>query len=185
VRRLLAVLFSLVLLAALGATAFAQAKSLAVTTAKISVDGVVSHSEYSFSQTFDSITVYASRTSDALYLAAVGDSTGWVALGLGSMKMDGSTIFMGYVGKDGKPQFKSQSGSGHSHHDASAEVSATIISFAMKEAGGKTTLELALKPAAYIKPGQSALDIIYAVGTERSFIPRHFFRGALSLPLAK
>jgi hypothetical protein len=185
VRRSLAVLFSLVFLAALGATAFAQAKSLAVTTAKISVDGVVSPGEYSFSQSFDSITVYASRTADALYIAAVGDSTGWVALGVGSMKMDGSTIFMGYVGKDGKPQFKAQSGSGHAHHDASADVSATIISYAMKEAGGKTTMELALKPAQYIKSGQSALDIIYAVGTEKSFIPRHFSRGAVSLTLAK
>jgi len=185
VRRSLSVLLCFLLLAAVGAVAFSQAKSLAVTTGKVSVDGVVSSGEYSFSQDFDSISVYARRTADALYLAAVGDSTGWVALGLGSLKMDGSTIFMGFVGKDGKVQFKPQSGSGHSHKDAGADVSATIISYAMKEAGGKTTLELALKPAAYIKDGQKDLQIIYAVGTEKSFIPRHMSRGALSLTLAQ
>ena len=182
-KRLFAVLVSLVFITAVAATAFSQAKSLAVTTGKVSVDGVVSPGEYSFSQDFDQISVYAKRTADALYLAAVGDSTGWVALGLGSLKMDGSTIFMGFVGKDGKVQFKPQMGSGHAHKDTSADVSATIVSYSIKEAGGKTTLELALKPAAYIKNGQKELQVIYAVGTEKSFIPRHMSRGALSLAL--
>jgi hypothetical protein len=185
VRRSLAVLLSFVLLTAIGAAAFSQEKSLAITTGKVSVDGVVSPGEYSFSQDFDSISVYAKRTADALYLAAVGDSTGWVALGLGSLRMDGSTIFMGFVDRNGTVQFKPQAGSGHSHRDVGAEVSATIISYAMKEANGKTTLEIALKPAAYIKAGQKDLQMIYAVGTEKSFIPRHMARGALRLTLVQ
>ena len=173
----------LVLLAAVGVFGFAQAKSLPVTAGKVSVDGVVSPGEYSFSQDFDSVSVYARRTADALYLAAVGNSTGWVALGLGSLKMDGSTIFMGFVGSDGKTQFKVQSGSGHSHHDVSADVTATVASYAIKETGGKTTLEIALKPAAYVNSGQKDLQVIYAVGTEKSFMPRHMSRGAFSLSL--
>jgi len=185
VRRSLAVLCSFLLLTAVGAVAFSQAKTLAVTTGKVSVDGVVSPDEYSFSQDFDSISVHVKRTADALYLAAVGDSTGWVALGLGSLRMDGATIFMGFVGRDGKVQFKPQAGSGHSHRDVGSEVSATIISYAVKEAAGKTTMELALKPAAYIKDGQKDLQLIYAVGTEKSFIPRHMARGALSLALVR
>ena len=180
-RRNLVLLFSLVLLTALGAAAFGQ--SLATTTNKTVVDGVVNAAEYSYSKTFQGLTLYANRTSDALYLAVVGETTGWVAVGLGSMRMDGSTIFMGFVGSGSKEQFKVQAGSGHSHKEASADVSATVVSYVLKEAGGKTTLELQLKPDSYLKSGQSSLDTIYAMGTETSFIPRHFMRGAVSIPL--
>ena len=184
-KRFPAFLFSLVLIIVLGAAAFGQGKSLAITTNKTAVDGVVNPAEYSFSQDFGELSLYANRTADTLYLAVVGNTTGWVSVGLGSLKMDGSTIFMGYVGADGKVQFKTQAGSGHSHKDVSADVAATVVTYAMKEAGGKTTLEIALKPAAYVKGGQTALQVIYAEGTEKSFIPRHMFRGALSIPLAK
>ena len=180
-RRSLVLLFSLVLITALGAAAFAQ--SLATTANKTAVDGVVNAAEYSYSKTFEGFTLHANRTSDALYLAVVGDTTGWVAVGLGSMRMDGSTIFMGFVGSDKKVQFKVQAGNGHSHKDASADASASVVSYAIKEAGGKTTLELQLKPGPYLKSGQASLDTIYAMGTEKSFIPRHFMRGAISIPL--
>lgn len=182
-RRTLVLLFSLVLLSALGAAAFGQ--SLATTANKTVVDGVVNPAEYSYSKAFEGLTLYANRTATALYLAVVGDTTGWVAVGLGSMRMDGSTIFMGFVGPGAKVQFKVQGGSGHSHKDVAADVAATVVSYAIKEAGGKTTLELELKPGAYLKAGQSSLDTIYAMGTEKSFIPRHFMRGAISIPLAK
>ena len=183
-RRMLTLFFGVVLSLALSMVVFAQAK-LARSTNSIIINGVVKPSDYSFSQTFDELTVYVNRTAKALDLAVVGDTTGWVGVGLGSLKMDGSTIFIGFVSSSGKVQFKPALGSGHSHQDAGAGVSATIISYAMKQADGKTTLQLALKPAAYIKPGQSALQIIFAVGTERSFIPRHEYRGSLSLALAE
>jgi hypothetical protein len=185
VKRFPVLLFSLVFTIVLGTAAFGQGKSLATTTNKTVVDGVVNPAEYSFSQDFGDLALYANRTADTLYLAVVGNTTGWVSVGLGSLKMDGSTIFIGYVGADGKVQFKAQAGSGHAHKDVSADVAGTVVSSAMKEAGGKTTLEIALKPAAYVKAGQSALQVIYAEGTEKSFIPRHMFRGALSIPLAK
>jgi hypothetical protein len=185
VRRFPAFIFSLVFTIALGTAAFGQAKALATTTNKTVVDGVVNPTEYSFSQDFGELSLYANRTADALYLGVVGNTTGWVSVGLGSLKMDGATMFMGFVGSDGKVQLKPQAGSGHSHKEAGGDVAASIISYAMKESGGKTTLEIALKPPAYIKAAQSALQVIYAEGTEKSFIPRHMFRGALSIPLAK
>ncbi len=184
-KRFSTLFFSIMLFSALGPAAFGQAKSLAITTNKTVVDGVVNPGEYSFTQNFDELSLFVNRTADALYLAVVGNTTGWVSVGLGSMKMDGATIFMGFVGSDGKVQFKPQVGSGHSHKDAGSDVSDTIISSALKTSGGKTTMEIALRPAAYIKAGKTALQIIYAEGTEKSFIPRHMFRGALSLALSK
>ena len=177
--------FSFLLFISLGTAVFGQAKSLAITTNKTVVDGVVKPGEYRFTQDFDDLSLSVNRTADALYLAVVGSTTGWVSVGLNSLKMDGATMFMGFVGAGGKVQFKPVLGSGHSHKDAGSDVSGTIISSAVKESGGKTTLEIALRPAAYIKAGQSALQIIFAEGTEKSFIPHHMFRGSLSLPLAK
>jgi hypothetical protein len=178
-------LFLFFLFVVLGTASFAQGKSLSITTNKITVDGVVHPGQYSFTQSFDELSLYANRTSDTLYLAVVGQTTGWVSVGLGSVRMDGATIFMGFVGSDGKVQFKAQVGAGHSHKDAGSDILATIISYAIKESGGKTTMEIALKPEAYIKSGQSSLQIIYAEGTEKSFLPRHTFRGALNLELSK
>ena len=169
------------LLALVGAAGFAQ--SLAVTTNKPVIDGVVKANEYSYTQQFDSLTLYANRTKDLLSLAIVGDTTGWISVGLGSLKMDGATIFIGFVGSDGKAQFKTQTGTGHRHTDAPKSAADSVIAYAMKEANGKTTLELSLTPAAYIKDSQSALDVIYAVGEDKSFVPRHSSRGALSLKL--
>jgi hypothetical protein len=177
-------LASLALFVAVGASSFAQSKNLAVTTSKPVVDGVVNTNEYSFSQDFGQMTVYVNRTADTLSIAVVGATKGWVALGLGSLRMDGATIFMGFVDSAGKVSFKPQAGQGHTHQDVGQDVQSTIISSAMKEAGGKTTLEIALKPASYIKTGQKEIDIIYAQGNEDSFVPRHMYRGSLAVKLA-
>ena len=172
------------LIALVGAAGFAQAKGLAVGTAKTVVDGVVNASEYSYSQQFDKITLYANRSADTLYLAVVGSTSGWVAVGLGSLKMNGASIFMGFVGDDGKVQFKPQTGNGHRHVNADKSVDDSVVSYQIKEAGGKTTLEIALKSAAYIKSGQDALDVIFAIGDDKSFTPYHSSRGSVSLKLS-
>jgi len=121
-------------LALAGTAGFAQ--SLAVGTVKPAIDGVVKAGEYSYSQQFDSLTLYASRTADTLSLAVVGSTTGWVAVGLGSLKMNGSTIFMGFVDANGKVQFKPQEGTGHRHVNAASSVEDSIVSYQVKEAGG-------------------------------------------------
>jgi len=184
VRRSAALILSLLPFVLFVPEVFGQAKPLALSSNKIVINGAVKSSDYSFSQTYDELTLYVNRTSSVLDVAVVADTTGWVAVGLGSLTMDGATIFIGFMGLDGKVSFKPQAGSGHSHHDVGADVRATIISFAIKETAGKTTMQLALRPAAYIKPGQSILPIIFAFGTRKSFLPLHAFHGALSLPLA-
>ncbi|HEY9593873.1 MAG TPA: hypothetical protein VHE79_05310 [Spirochaetia bacterium] len=174
---------SLVLLSVAGAVSFAQSKGVAVTTTVPVIDGVVNPGEYSFSQDFGQMTLYVNRTADALDVAVVGKTAGWVGVGLGSMRMDGSTIFMGYVTSEGKSQFQVQAGQGHGHSNASSSVAATVASYALKESGGVTTLEVKLKPADYVKTGAKALQVIYAQGSEKSFRPRHVFRGAVSVAL--
>jgi hypothetical protein len=173
-----------VLLASTAPLTFAQEKGLAVTSTKPVVDGVVHAGEYAYRHDFDhQVTLYASRTADTLYFGLVADTKGWVAIGLGSKKMEASTIFMGFVDADGKASFKTQLGKGKRHVDAPAEISAVVTSSAIKQAGGKTTLEVAVKADAFIKPGQSTIDIIYAIGDEANYTKYHSYRGAASLAL--
>jgi multisubunit Na+/H+ antiporter MnhF subunit len=170
------------MLAFVGTASFAQ--SLAVSTGKPVVDGVINANEYSFTQDFGQMKLYLHRTADTLYVGVVGNTSGWVAVGLDSLKMDASTIFMGYV-VDGKAQFKPQVGMGHTHQDtAEKAITDSVISYAMKEDGGKTVLELALKAAPYISAGQKELDVIYAIGAAKAFTPYHSFRGSVKVPLS-
>ena len=173
-----------VLLAGVAVAAFSQAQSLPVGSTKPSADGAVQPGEYTYSHNFDNkVTVYASRTADTLYLGVVGDTDGWVAVGVGSKKMDGDAIFIGFVDTDGKVNFKTEMGKGHKLVDASSDASASVISSAMKQEGGKTSLKVALKASDFIKQGQSSLDVIFAIGKDRSFTRYHSFRGATTLAL--
>jgi hypothetical protein len=180
--RITAVMTALFLVAGTAAI-FAQDK-LPAGTAKPVVDGVVKSGEYSYTHDFDQqLTLSASRTSDTLYFGVVGNTSGWVAVGLGSERMDGAAIFIGYVGADGKVQFKPQLGKGHRHGEATSDISGSVVSYAMKEAGGKTTLEIAVKAADFVKAGQGSLDVIFGEGDQKSFTQYHTYRGATSLAL--
>jgi hypothetical protein len=157
---------------------------LAVGTVAPVVDGVGNPGEYRFTNDYGPLILAASRTSDTLFLAVVGKTTGWTAVGLGAQKMDGATIFIGFVDKDGKVQLKPQTGQGHTHNDTTQDVASTIVASAMKEAGGVTTLEIALKASSYLKKGQDSLELIFAIGPDDSFSPRHTYRNFASLKLA-
>jgi hypothetical protein len=175
-----------VLLLLAGGAGFSQDAPLAFSDKAAVVDGVVNAGEYTFTRDFGQVKLYLNRSADTLWIGVVGATTGWVAVGLGSQKMDGTTIFMGFVDAAGKVQLKPQLGSGHSHQDLTAkDVTSSIVSSAMKEADGKTTLELALKAGTWAKKGQAALDVILAVGGQDSFSPRHSYRGALAVKLAQ
>jgi hypothetical protein len=175
-------IFMFIVLAA--APVIAQANTLAVSENTTVVDGVINAEEYSFQQDFGQMKIYLNLTADTLWIGAIGNTKGWVAVGLGSTKMGGATIFMGFL-EEGKVQFKPQMGLlGHRHQDVTdKQVSDSIISSAMKQDGGKTTLEVALKAATYIQ-NQSKLDMIFAIGPVPSFMVVHTFRGSLSVKLA-
>ncbi len=164
-----------------GALSFAQ--SLGVGTAKPLVDGVIKSGEYGYTKNFGQVTLYFQRTSDALFIGVVGKTSGWVAVGLDSQRMDSAPIFIGFV-VDGKAQFKTQIGSGHTHRDSDAEIAGSVVSSAMKEEGGNTVLELELKSSPYISKDQKELQVIYAMGSSDVFTQQHSTRGAMKVPLS-
>ncbi len=163
-----------------GVPVFAQ--SLGVSDKEPTIDGVTGAGEYGYVKEFGAVTVFLQRTKDTLSIAVAGKTSGWVAIGLDSSRMDSAVIFMGFAA-DGKPQFTAQIGSGHGHGDADAQTAASVISYAVKEAGGKTVLELKVKSSPYIPAGGKELNIIYAMGSTDSFSPPHSFRGTAQVPL--
>jgi hypothetical protein len=163
--------------AAIGQT---QTISLPVSKQTPTIDGVSASSEYSTVAELDKMTLGLSRTADTLYVAVSGTTTGWVAVGFGSSKMDGSLIFIGFVGSDGKATMKIQKGAGHSHGDVQSDA---LIQFAAKEDKGVTTLELALKASSVIAKGATDLPMIYAMGGADSFSSMMSFRGSVPVKL--
>jgi hypothetical protein len=151
-------------------TAGAQAAlTLHLSTTPPKVDGVVSANEYTTTSTSQGLQVNLAWTADALFVAVVGPTTGWVAAGLGSDAMDTAVIYIGFVTGD-KAQFKVQKGSGHSHDDTTGLVPVT---YAMKEANGQTVLELQLKASDFVAKGQAQLSLIAAFGGSDSFLSLH------------
>jgi hypothetical protein len=172
-------------LAFVACVSLAEDKALGVGTTSPEVDGVVKAGEYAVQKDFGPMRISLSRTADTLFVAASANNKGWIAVGLGTNVMNGATIFMGFVGDDGKVQFKPQTGSGHTHADPSGSAAMdSVVSYAVKEELGKTTLELALKADSYIKGGQSTLDMIFAIGPAKAFSPYHVFRAFQKVPLA-
>jgi hypothetical protein len=163
--------------------AFSFAQTLGVGAAKPLIDGVIKAGEYGYTKDFGQVTLYFQRTSDTLFIGVVGKTSGWVAVGLDSLKMDSAPIFMGFV-LNGKAQFKTQIGSGHTHGDSDAEIAGSVLSSAMKEEGGNTVLELALKSSPYISKDQKELQVIYAMGSADLFTQQHSMRGSLKVPLS-
>jgi hypothetical protein len=164
-----------------GATAAGAqgALKLGLTSASPTVDGVVSAGEYGVSSTSQGLQVSLAWTADALYLAVVGPTTGWVAAGLGSDVMDSAVIYIGFVTGD-KVQFKVQKGTGHIHDDTAGF---TPAQFALKEANGQTVLELSLKSSDFITRGQAQLTLIAASGGSDSFFAMHRQRARLLVAL--
>jgi hypothetical protein len=160
-----------------GCSAIAQTKPLVLPVSKEapSVDGVTAASEYPVGTEVGQMKLWLSRTADTLYAACSAQTTGWVAVGFGSPRMDGAVMFIGFVGTNGKSQLKIQKGAGHSHADVESDA---LVTFAMKEAAGVTTLELELKASSVIAKGATEMSVIFAMGAADSFLSPHRARGS-------
>jgi hypothetical protein len=143
-------------------------------------DGVIGPAEYQFTTDVSGMTVGATLGNDGkLYLSIRAQTSGWVALGVGGLKMDGSRLFLAYDTGD-KKVFNEQRGAGHSHKDlADAVVEKWAVA---KTADGNTSLELVLPASAAVADGK--IDLLYAYSSSTSYLFPHKARGSLSLTVS-
>lgn len=138
-----------------------------------SLDGVITVGEYAFSETKNGISVYASLSADrsTIRVAVVAKTGGWVAIGLGSPKMDKSFMILGFM-KDGVASFTEETGKGWSHSVNSTRIATVTV----REEGGSTILEASIPAGTFIKAGE--LDIIAAYGAKDDRTSKHVAKAA-------
>lgn len=144
------------------------------------VDGVAAPGEYTQTVTQRNLQLSAFFTADKVFLAVTGRTKGWVSVGVGSKKMDKALIYMGFFSRE-KGEFTEQVGRRHTHSDI--EEKPTVLSWAVKETGDYTTLEVVLDRAKVLSPGQNQLDYILAMGSADSFRAPHSARAGDTLPV--
>jgi hypothetical protein len=173
--------FTAVLLALLAWTACAEDKPAALvrTTGTAQIDGKIAAGEYSLTVDLANAKLALLWTEDTLAIGVTAETKGWVAVGIGSRRMDKAIIFIGYATGD-QGQLKIQKGAGHSHGDIDSKA---MTSYAIAEKGKGTTMEVALKASSFIASDQTGLDLIVAFGGSDSFSGFHRYRTSLSVSL--
>lgn len=170
------------ILLAVGCTAGAQASAtLGITAAPVKVDGVFGDKEYGLVTVAAGMKLGLTRTADTLYVALSAPTAGWVAVGIGSARMDGAVMYIGYVTGDAT-ELKVQKGAGDRHADTDAD---SPREYAMKETAGQTVLEFAVKSSAVIAKGQKTLDLLVAMGATTTFVSMHKARASVTVGLAE
>ena len=145
------------------------------------IDSTIAAKEYAVSAGDDTFGTSLSWIGDTLYVSVIAKTTGWVAVGLGSTRMSGAIMYMGFV-KGAETQMKVQVGAGHAHSDTAKNAP---LQYKMTETGGTTVLEVALKASEFIVGGQKTIDMIVAYGGSDSFISMHRAKAAVSFTLAQ
>lgn len=157
------VALSLALLASVSAQTLAPAALVPV------ADGHFGAAEYSFTGSYNGMKLGTSLSADGktLFVALEAPTTGWVAVGLGSLKMNGAFMVLAYD-KNGTPSISEQTGSGHGHKPNAVNI---LTAGAVKEAGGVTVLEFALPAAGFT--GTASLKMLVAYGNNDNFTSIH------------
>jgi hypothetical protein len=145
------------------------------------VDGVISPREYSLATRTDSMELDLLWATGTLYIAVSGQTAGWVAVGIGSTVMESSVMYIGFVTGD-KIQLKVQQGDRHGHSDIDTNAP---VQYFLRETGGQTVLELALKASDFIANGQKKLDCIIAMGGSDAFLSMHKAKAAFTVSLTR
>jgi hypothetical protein len=91
--------------------------------------------------------------------------------------MNDSRLFLAFDSGQ-KPVFSEQKGVGHSHVDVKDSI---VSKWAVMQADGTTTLELALPSSAVVKDG--TLGLLYAYSDTTAFTARHKARGSMSISI--
>ena len=108
-----------------------------------------------------------SRNGQSLHFILEAPTTGWVSVGLVSNRMHGAHIIIGYDALSSQV-ISEETGRGHGHSPSSTKL---LSQSAIKESGGKTTLEFSL-PASNYSSGRD-LRLIVAYGTQDNLRSKH------------
>ena len=107
-----------------------------------------------------------------LTVSITANTKGWVAVGLGSSRMDGAAMFIGFE-KNGETYFEEHLGKGHSHKIVSAP---RPVEYSVSESDGITSMEFTVAASDFITAGTDNLPIIIAFGARDSFTSFHRYR---------
>jgi hypothetical protein len=167
-------LFGLLLITTAGAQ-----QTLVVSSNSPQIDGIISPGEYSLVVELPKGELYLNRNAELLCVAVRSELDGWVALGLGSKRMDTASIYIGYV-DSGEQVFVKQLGRDHHHEDSSVAEPAAVQ---LKEDKTGTVLELSFPASAFIPAGAKSLSLIVAGGTRDDLTSYHSMRRGLEIRL--
>ncbi len=144
-----------------------------------SADGIVEKGEYPFIKTAGKADIGIALSSDSsvLYMFISVPTEGWVALGLGSLKMDGSFMVFAFD-NEGKISITEETGKGKLH---SINKTSILQTSAVKEKDGITVLEFSVKSADFVKNGK--LDFIAAYGNRDSRTSIHTWKSPVSVQI--
>jgi len=171
---LAAALFGLLLI-----TAAAAQDSLEVSEDSPEIDGIISPGEYGLVVELPRGVLYLNRTRELFSIAVQSELDGWVAVGLGSGRMNEASIYIGYV-DSGEQVFAKQLGRGHGHNDAPvAEPTAVRL----KENQTGTVLELSFPASDFIPRNSTTLSLIVACGRRDNLNSYHSMRRGLEIDL--
>lgn len=178
-----ALVFTVALLALLARAACAEDKPRALVRSpgRAQIDGTIAAGEYSLTVDLAKAKLALRWTDDLLAIGVTAETKGWIAVGLGSRKMDKAIIFIGFATGD-QAQVKIQKGAGHSHGDVALEA---MSAYALAEKGKETTMEIAVKAPSFITADQTGLDLIVAFGGSDSFSGLHRYRTSLTVALQR
>ncbi|MCX7028301.1 MAG: DOMON domain-containing protein [Spirochaetes bacterium] len=132
-------------------------------------DGVLNANEYTIA--FEKQTMKLGFTLSAdrsvVYVAIQAPSTGWVSIGLGSTRMNGTYMVLGYDAA-GKTAISEETGTTNGHKPNPAGILKTK---AVKEANGQTTLEFSVPAVKFLKG--DAMDMIIAYSNKDDLVSFH------------
>jgi len=154
---------------------------LAPSAAAPMADGAVGVAEYPWQAAIGDMQLWLSLSADSstLHVALRAPTAGWAAVGLGSLKMNGAFMALGYDDK-GKPAVSEQTGVMFGHKE---NKTAVLLKSAVAEKDGATTLEFSLPAAAYLSSG--SLKMILAYGKQDNFTSKHAKYAAVEVPFKK
>jgi hypothetical protein len=173
-RYLVAAIFGLLL-----TCAGAAQDRLVVSADSPEIDGIISPGEYSLVVELPRGVLYLNRTRELLSIALQSELDGWVAVGLGSKRMNQASIYIGYV-DSGEQVFAKQLGRGHGHQDGPV---AGPTAFRLKKNQTGTVLELSFPGSAFTPEGATTLNLITACGKRDNLGSYHSMRRGLEIGL--